>query len=338
MDLSFLIPSTFVNVIAGVLSVIIITILFVMRNAHFVTTDQLLELQPFVPKKNDSSSSVFAWIDTGMYIRDFLRFDATQNSFIVDLILWFEFDPIEISFAIVDNFYFEKGMILQKTMLEPIKKKNKLFIHYNLRVQFSSNLDYKDFPFDNHRIVLSLINGGAESSETMFEVKKSAFVFNGSIYTASWKYEDHVVYKGYSQAKLAEGDCDRTILSPQVQMIMDFWGGWRKIFVILVPLYLLSFVGAFALVIVDKQMTLSLGSISGLLAHRFIVETMSPSVGYFTISDSLYVILLIFSFVFFLINVCTLILGQNLLELKSLILLLSLISWTVITYFITRKR
>ncbi len=332
----------YIEMSAVVCSALIITLLFIIRITTFVVTDQPSELQPFIPKKKGGYAAGPAWVNTGISIQDFPLFDATKNSFIVDVILWFEFDPTEISFSVLDKFSFGKGIILKKSPPETIKIKDKLFVRYDLRIQFSSNLDYKDFPFDNHRVVLSLSNDIASPEEMMFHVKESSFTFNPSLYTASWLYISHTVHKGYSTASLEKHDTGKTVSLPQVQMVMDFKGGWRKVFVIFVPLYLLSFMGAFTLIMQKDPTFLSLASISGLLAHRFVVENMSPGVGYFTLSDRLYVIMIIFSFVFFLINLGCLIWETNLTGTKQILFFLTLISWNLITYQLvlgrTKKR
>lgn len=322
----------YIAMFAVIFSALIITLLFIIRIITFVVTDQPSELQPFIPKRKDGYTAGPAWVNTGMSIRDFPLFDATKNSFIADIILWFEFDPTEVSFSVLDKFSFEKGIILKKSSPETIKIKDKLFVRYNLRVQFSSNLNYKDFPFDNHRIALSLSNDIASPEEIMFHVKKSSFTFNPSLYTASWLYQNHTVHKGYSTASLEKHNAEKTVSLPLVQMIMDFKGGWRKVFVIFVPLYLLSFMGVFTLIMQKDPTFLSLASISGLLAHRFVVENMSPRVGYFTLSDRLYVIMIVFSFVFFLINLGCLIYGANPTGIKQVLFFLTLISWDIITY------
>jgi hypothetical protein len=206
-----------------------------------------------------------------------------------------------------------------------------------LRIQFTSNLDYRDFPFDNHRVVITLANGAASPDDMMFDVKKASFIFNDAIYTASWRYQKHVVFKGYSYAELDKDDANKHEAAPQVQIIMDFKGGWRKLFIIFVPLFLLSFLSAFALILTKDQIFLSLGSISGLLAHRFVIESMSPTVGYFTVSDRLYIWLLIFSFLFFLINISGFISGNRLEGLKDTVFILSLIGWPILTYSVILK-
>lgn len=326
------------NILIALISMLLIVLCFALRMTHFVSTDSKIPLLPYIPHRDKSTNAGIAWIEAVLFIRDFLVFDAIKNIFIADIIIQMKYDPTLVSFEVVDKFQFEKGEFIKKTAPLHIQKQNNfLTLYYDTRVSFASDLDYKCFPFDDHQITFTLSNvGGATANEVMFDIKNSSVFFDKAIYTSSWHYIGHTAYKGFSQdpTGLVSVSDSEVITFPQIQILMDFKGSWRKILVIFIPLFLLAYVGAFALVLNVDTIGISLGSISGILAHRFIVESISPSVGYFTISDRFYLILLISVFIFFLITVWSTILNLPLVKIKFIVFLMTIISWNILTYWI----
>jgi cytochrome c oxidase subunit IV len=71
------------------------------------------------------------------------------------------------------------------------------------------------------------------------------------------------------------------------------------------PLLLIFYLSIFAFSIKDIVLagTLILGSTSGLLAYAFVIQTISPLVGYFMLSDYLFIFVLMSIFIIFLITI-----------------------------------
>src|SRR5205085_4826973 len=75
----------------------------------------------------------------------------------------------------------------------------------------------------------------------------------------------------------------------------------RNIFMILLPMLLLFFIALFSLIINPRDnftfvLTIPVSAIAGLISFRFVVEAMSPKVGYFMYSDYFFVLFLVLVF------------------------------------------
>ncbi|MBA3752528.1 hypothetical protein H0X06_07155, partial [Candidatus Dependentiae bacterium] len=83
--------------------------------------------------------------------------------------------------------------------------------------------------------------------------------------------------------------------------------GIRRLVTILFPLMLIFYISIFTFSInpitnLRSIISLSSASITGLLAFRFVIENLSPKVGYFMISDYLFFLLLGTTCIVFLVN------------------------------------
>jgi len=142
----------------------------------------------------------------------------------------------------------------------------------------------------------------------MFVSNQTNFQIPENFYTRDWKYRTHSVSVGYSEISLDKGQTNKSITAPSIVYGIEFVkAGIRKIIVIFVPLILVFFLTLASLVLslgnMVSIMSLSVGGLSSMFGYRFVVENMTPNVGYFTISDKLYSVNMLFLFAIFLINV-----------------------------------
>ena len=297
---------------AQVLSVlgtaVLLFLLLLPPLTQFVSTDKEPQLIPLVPQKEAEVGGAIAEVKTGLYIKDFSTFDVVHNKFIVDALVWFQFDPTVISLETVEKFSFEKGTILQRSAADTKVINGELFARYIVRVAISSTLNYQFFPINDHRVFLVMVNEFVTPNEMRFKVSESGFFIAEEIYTQGWRPVDRQVRSGYTIAKLDRYDPKKVVRHPRVVFSIDFAkAGLRKILLILVPILLLFFIGLFSLFFDHESgaraiLSLSVGSLSGLLAYRFVIEKLSPEVGYFTFTDYVYTIVLGLIFILFLFN------------------------------------
>jgi len=246
-------------------------------------------------------------VETGLFIRNFSYFNMLENKFIADLLVWFRFDPTEITLDTIENFSFDNGKIIQRSPPDIKAEENKTFVKYNVKLEFKSDLDYCHFPIEDHKVSLVLTNHFVTPYEVMFEVLTSDFVVDEDIFVYNWKLVDLRTNFGIDENVLNQVDKTKKIAYPKATFTMDFMkAGLRKAFIIFAPIFIIFFFGLFSFFItlgntVGKT-TLSVAALTALLGYRFVIERMMPKVGYFTTTDYIYIILLIFSFVVFIFN------------------------------------
>jgi len=106
------------------------------------------------------------------------------------------------------------------------------------------------------------------------------------------------VKTGYTESRLDMYDSSKIISHPKTVFSIDFRrSGIRNSLLILLPLFLIFFLSLFSLAFdPEKQITtimsLSTVGVTSLLAYRFVIENMTPKVGYFVFSDQIFILLL----------------------------------------------
>lgn len=283
---------------------------------------------PNKPKAVASNRSAVAQVTVGMHIINFNKFDTTANEFIANLIVWFEFNPSLISLSAIEKFSFDRGEILHtsKPYIKNLKNE-KLLARYTVRVKFSTNLDHTYFPLNGHTIFIVLHNEETTTDELIFFSQKNNLVLSEGLHTEDWIATDKNVNTGHFTVQL--GHMDKETQYPRAIFSIDFKrSGLRKFLLIFIPILMFFFLGLLSLIMnVNDNKTISLSmvssSLTGLLAYRFVIDGISPAVGYFNITDYLFNIILCAVFIFFLITLMDIHLKKN----KTVVLYARVISF-----------
>ncbi len=295
----------------GVTSVVLLFLIY-QSITDFKSLDEIPELFPITPAKAAEFGGTPAHVKVGLQISSFSVFDMINNNFALAGTVWFEFDPSMTSLETIGKFSFEKGEI--KLLSPPSTRiiEGRLFARYNVRVELKTNLNQRLFPFTGHTLYIVLDNNYVSPAEITFESALKDFVLSRGIVVSGWKEYDRHVYTGYSVAELEKNNKEKTIYHPRAMFAIDFgFVGIRQILTILLPLILIFFISVFSFALDPKGyytsiLTISSGSITGLLAYRFVIENLSPRVGYFMLSDWLFFLFLTMTFVIFFANTKTL--------------------------------
>ena len=103
-------------------------------------------------------------------------------------------------------------------------------------------------------------------------------------------------------------DASKNVYHPKILFAIDFQrAGIQDILLIFIPLCLMLFMCLFGLGFDPpgdsaKILTLSLSGITGLISYRFVLQNLTPQVGYFILSDFFFLLFLSLSFVSFFIG------------------------------------
>ncbi len=269
----------------------------------FFSDEPSPQLLPITPAKLKEWGGEPIMVNVGLHIRNFPEFSFVKNTFVVDGILWFEFDPALISLETVSKFSFDKVDIIQRS--EPYTKliDDKFFARYDIRLKFSMNLNYEFFPFDDHRMYVTLINRFVPPNEVMFKSNETNFTISKAVAASGWEIEDRAARVGFAQDELEDYSPQKTVLYPKVVFSIDFRrSGIRYILLIVLPLIIIFFMGLYSFAFDPKKQAsmisgLAIGGITSLLSYRFVVEQLTPQVGYFVLSDYIFMVLLSFALI-----------------------------------------
>jgi len=276
-------------------------------------------------------------VSTGLYIDDFSVFDTVKDDFIFSGIVWFEFDPVHMTVKSLDKFSFHRGEILEKSEADVRMVEGKFFARYNIKVRFKTQLNYRDFPFDDHRIYIQLIQPQLSLNDMVLESVETNFIVKSSEKALGWDIVGKQVQAGFVGADIvANAGQEMQVYHPSVLFAIDYSrDGIRYPLIIILPLLLLFFIATFILSIdvvkyATMTTTLSVSCMSALIAFRFVIENLSPSVGYFMISDGLYFLFLILVTTIFIMSFVLPHLSKKIKELMLISLHGSV--WIVIIY------
>lgn len=265
-------------------------LLILHRLNNFRAYDLAPNVTLITPKKYKDLGGFATNIKTGLFIDQFEEFDMITNSFVFTGIVWFEFNPGTISLAALEKFSFERSKILDRSPPEIKVVDSKLLVSYGIRAKFSTSLNNKEFPLEDHTVYITLVHKYVQPKEILFESREQDFVVKADVTDAGWKIVNKRVVTGYKEDKVNEFDKEKTLVYPITVFAMDYSRvAIRFVMSILLPLLMIFYLILFAFSVETKPaIPLTTGGITATIAYRFVIDKLSPSAGYFMISDLLF--------------------------------------------------
>ncbi len=294
------------------LSMLLIVLIFsqaLVRLPLEVFRPQIEELTP-LQRQFEGSDPVE--ISVGFSLRDFPLFNMREGEFIIDVSVFFVFDPRLITVERISDFSFQNSEIVLKS--EPFVKLEgtTIFLRYDVRLKFDFDLYYKRFPFEGHRLSFVLTHPNLTPEEVVYASMRQDFVINPSIITPGWRAVDRRVSTGYQERVVSITPDEREFVfySPSASFSIDFERvGVRQSFTIFIPLLLLFLIALVTLSFNTRKglettgIGLSAAVITALIGYRFVIENMSPKVGYLLVSDYVFLVFLAVACLVFLVNI-----------------------------------
>lgn len=268
-------------------------------------TDSIPVLNPINTKVIKDFGPFAVNVKTGMFIKNFPLFDVTKNDFIIDAVIWFEFNADEIPIERIETFSFDNDRILYKSTPDIKIIDNKIFAKFNVTFNVKTSLNFNKFPFEDHKIALVISNNFVTPSEMYFMTDSNSFQITPNIIPTSWKLKDLNVNSGYSYIELDKQDASKKISSPKALFTIDIEkNGIRKVLVIFIPIFASIFLSLFSFVMnisnIVGKFSLAISALTALIGYRFVIEQMMPQVGYLTTTDIIYILLLLISLICFI--------------------------------------
>jgi hypothetical protein len=248
------------------------------------------------------------FVTVGLFIDRFQTFDITNNTFVFTGYVWFKYLAGTVSTRNLEQFYFLQGDILERSAPETQVVDQYMLTTFHVKVKFSSVLNYKDFPFDGHRIRISISHNNLSPEEIVFESTERDMTIKSDETQAGWHKIDQDIDTGFLESAIDSYDKRNTQYHPAVTFSIDYERyGIRFILSIFLPLLLIFYVALFGFSL-DEGSALrnAVGSVTGILGYRFVIDNLSPKVGYFMISDSIFFLILTltcFTLILFIVTV-----------------------------------
>lgn len=258
------------------------------------STKDLIPITPNTIKKWGADPTV---VKTGMRIINFPEFNVLTRHFVCDAILWFDFDPSLVSLDTLAKFSFDRGTLLKISAPSTNIIGERVFAKYTIRLEFTSPLNYARFPFDDHRINIALTNIYLSPKDIVFDANRLGFDLSGDM--LEWYPMELSVQAGYTEISLDKTDASKAVRYPQVVFSIDFRRiGIKQLLVIFLPLFAIFFTAllTFCFDPNDSLRTMigaSSGAISAMIGYRFVMQEMSPKIGYFLFSDYIFIIFMV---------------------------------------------
>ena len=291
------------------LSGLVLSFLLYKASQTVTSLDPMPELMSITPTTIDQLGGSPGVVKVGLYIKDFTEFDMLSNNFIFSGILWFLYDPSIVSLETLAKFSFEKGEIQFLSAPSTRIVGGKLLARYDIRVKMKTNLVYTLFPFESHTLYITLDNNFVTPGEITFESSNNEFEVSPDIRNAGWRLNAMRVNTGYSHAQLEKFPSENDVYHPRAVFALEYaHSGMRQALTILLPIILTFFMAMFSFTMEPAKvyapvLAISMGAVTALLAYRFVIENLSPKVGYFLISDYLFLLFLMATFIIFFINI-----------------------------------
>ncbi|MCL5436834.1 MAG: hypothetical protein M1549_03100 [Candidatus Dependentiae bacterium] len=306
-----LIVSKLLQFLCIVFTISVLSIFFARVNSDNYIRDPYAPIYALTPQEIAKFGSIPTEVTAGLFVRDVPKFDPVKGNFTLDVVVWFLFDPRLVSLERLRNFYFEKSEVISKAEPQVSIKGDNLFARFDMRLKLDVVFDYREFPFDDHRLNLILVHEGFTPAEVSFEAVRGNLELSPLMSILGWHCFDWRVAPGFMRQKFAmrERTTGETYY-PTIVFSLDFERvGIRHIISIFIPLLLIIFIALFTFSIdplgtnAGSIVTLSATAVTALIAYRFVIEAMSPGVGYLLCSDYVFLVSIIMTCAIFFINV-----------------------------------
>jgi hypothetical protein len=283
-------------------------ILSFFRFQSFTTLDESYGLKTLSTTFLRGLGGTSGTVQTGLVIDTFHEFNVVNNKFIFEGILWFKFDPSIISMTTIEGISFENGSIIERSSPHSQIIGDDLFVRYNIRASFQSRMNYGGFPADDHKLYLVLVHKGVSPATFIFDAARQDFLIADDMIRQGWKEYDHTVEAGYIESHISSAAIDVSITNPAVAFGIDYRrNSMRDLMTMLLPMLVMLAIGMCSFALNPKtswnsRISLTIQTVVGLVAFRFVMESISPHVGYFMISDYLFFLFLCLYILIFLAN------------------------------------
>jgi hypothetical protein len=284
--------------------------IFAYTLSSYRSDDPIPDVKVISLKMRKQFRDLTSIVKVGLLIRNFSTLDFINNNFVADAMIWFEFNRDELMLSTIDQFSFENSKIIHKSNPYVTIDGNTMLVKYDIIFDIKTDVNFYRFPLEDHRLSVVLTNNFINPKEMYFDDTGSglSFVVSRNLFTSNWQVYSLNTLSGYSSVHFDQHNEHRHMLSPKAVFTVNFHkSGINKILLIFVPIFAAVFIALFTFLMsfnsYQGKTTLGVTAVTALLGYRFVIQQMSPPVGYFTLTDKLFIFFLIFSFIIFVFQI-----------------------------------
>lgn len=293
----------FISFIALFLYVIFV---FALALSRFRADDPVPDVAMLTMDMRKQFQEFSTEVRVGLFVKNFPTLNFYSNEFTLDALVWFEFEADKVPLETISKFTFENGKILEKSPPKIERMESTILVKYDIIASLKSDLNYARFPFSDHRISIVLTNEHVTANELYFgdSIDSLSLVVSDDIFASNWKLHSLQRLSGFSFIPFDEHIKSRQDILPYAVFTINFEKtGFKDIMIIFMPLLASIFLALFSFLMSFNndvgKLTVTLAAFNALLSYRFVIQKMMPEIGYFTITDYLYLFFLILTFLIF---------------------------------------
>lgn len=237
-------------------------------------------------------------IRAGLIISNFANFDINRGEFVAEGSIWFDFDKKHYSAQDFSTFRFQRGEFLTKT--EPSIKEMGAVSRatFGFTTKIKSKIDYANFPLDKHRFDFIVMDVLKDKPRSIPAKNLSLFVDPHAI-EHGWRSFDTETRSGFAVLRF-EDNHQAQIADLGPRMIFSLFverDSPKTPVLVFMPLLLIFFIGLISLSFdvlenFNAILSLSVGSLTGFLFFRSVIDRLMPLPDQFTIADKVYLLMI----------------------------------------------
>ncbi len=278
-----------IQIIAFVVATLALGIIFYKPFMSFYSFDTLPKVIPFA----ETSKPDVPVVHVGLLINTFSEFKIESGEFEFAGSIWFQYDPKKVPLEKIKKFHFLHGEI--KSISEPDLRTagDEEVAQFEIVISFKDDLNYAAFPVDDHYVSIGVFNYALPDG-TIIRSGFEDFDLGASLNISGWHIADRQLRIGYVDRVFGKKDLHRTEEIRAFFILKCKRTDPVALITILLSLMIVLLVAMIPFSIEEYSGDLISGAIGGIVAFRFVLAAMAPaSVGYFMISDYLFIFALI---------------------------------------------
>lgn len=297
--------SPLLHVTCIIVSLMILTTVAYNRLSRFRSLDSQPTIHLINSQLLRNYQGVPHTMNVGLHIENFTHFNVIKNNFALSGVLWFSFTPGIVSLNTLQQFEFMNATITSRSEPKISLVDEKFLVEYRIKLSFSTNLSYQDFPFDDHRIYLILINNALMPNDILFHAQESELIVTANTAIFGWNLVNKSTKTGYISTQRDAAEPTKTTDIPVAIFAFDYSQfSTRYIISLLLPLLLLFYLALFSFSLPTiGGLGVTSGVVTALLAYRFVIDTLAPDFGSFMIVDHLFLLSLSLSITAFILEI-----------------------------------
>lgn len=247
--LKFLVDYQF-KIGAIIFSTFVILLIFAGSFYNYKTADTTPEFSLLTRKEQRELGPFSTKVRAGLYVKEFPKFDVINNNFIMDAVVWFEYDPTSLTLENIGKFSFLDGSIKKKSEPDVKMIKDRVFVKYEVIVEIRSDLSFKYYPYDYHILPIFLTNNYISTSGMVFITADENFNIDRSLKLSNWAIDDITTDYGYRRASFDKIDENKHLEYPLALFTLTFSSmGIKDALIIFIPILFSILLGLFSLFI-----------------------------------------------------------------------------------------